>query len=847
MPSRQIRRFLDRARGPGTIKALACAYGASVAQKKSSSREFLRGVIVLARLARQAEPAAFSDSPLHRYSRAGSNPHRLLLGRACSRMGLARNGRLALRRFRAFAFGGVHAFLGGLLVARHGRGLGFFALVPRLAAVTATWRQAGVLGLDQCGLGDLVTASWRRVLATGALVAVGGRLMRRDQLVLARTDKVGTAHADQGLTQHWPAFGVVVAQESLVQATLLFALDDSDRVALVGDLTQRVLARVVHGGRGRHRRRIERLHLIGAETVALEPQGQVHHVFIGGAGVGGDEVRNQVLLLARFLGILLEHALELVIAANARLHHLVERTFLGVFRGDFQVATHVVGHQFLDVLRRLDRQVITQARSDEDLLHTRQGTGAAIQLDQRRVVGVQVRADAREYAGRLAARGFDFRGLARDPVHVGRRATEVGDDAGEAGHLVTNLFDFADDRLFGAVLDDPAFVLGNGAEGAAAEAATHDVHREADHVVGRNFFLAVRRVRNARIGHAEHVVHFFGGHGNGRRVEPDIHFTMLLHQRAGVARVGLQMQHAVGVSIKHGIAPYFFHGRQTNDGLVAGHARAGEDLHDFGFVWIFDRPLFLLDGAGFGVLGVHVRVDDLVDLARTVDTGGVHFVPALRRIATDERGAAYIGDVFDLVAVGQTLGDFDNGAFGVAVQQDVGAGVDQDRITNLVLPVVVVRDATQGRFDAAEYDRHMFVGFLAALAVDQAGAIRTLARHAARGIGVIGADFLVRGVAVDHRVHVASSDTEEQVRLAELHEVVFGLPVRLRNDPDAKALGLQQPANDRHAKRGVIHVRITGHDDDVAGIPAKLIHLLPAHGQEWRWPETLGPVLWIVE
>ncbi|MDP0919671.1 hypothetical protein Q6272_32000, partial [Klebsiella pneumoniae] len=34
--------------------------------------------------------------------------------------------------------------------------------------------------------------------------------------------------------------------------------------------------------------------------------------------VGGDEVRDQVLLLARFLGVLLEHALELVIAAELR-------------------------------------------------------------------------------------------------------------------------------------------------------------------------------------------------------------------------------------------------------------------------------------------------------------------------------------------------------------------------------------------------------------------------------------------------------------------------------------------------------------------------------------------------
>ena len=80
---------------------------------------------------------------------------------------------------------------------------------------------------------------------------------------------------------------------------------------------------------GGHRRRVERLHLVGTEIVALEPQRKVHHVFVFGARVSGDEVRDQVLLFACFLGVLLEHALELVIAANARLHHLVERTFLG--------------------------------------------------------------------------------------------------------------------------------------------------------------------------------------------------------------------------------------------------------------------------------------------------------------------------------------------------------------------------------------------------------------------------------------------------------------------------------------------------------------------------------------
>ena len=307
------------------------------------------------------------------------------------------------------------------------------------------------------------------------------------------------------------------------------------------------------------------------------------------------------------------------------------------------------------------------------------------------------------------------------------------------------------------------------------------------------------------------------------------------------------MQHAVGVSVEHRVVAHLFHGRQADHRFVASHARAGEQLHDLRLVRVFQRPFALLNGAGFGVLSVHVRVDDLVDLARPVDTRGVHLVPALRRIAANKRGAAHVGDVFDLVAIGQALGHFNNGALGVAVQQNVGAGIDQDRVTHTVLPVVVMGDAAQGGFDTAKDNRYVFIGFFAALAVHQAGTVRALTGQAAGRIGVVRADFLVGGVAVDHRVHVAGRDAEEQVRLAELHKVVFRLPVGLGDDADAKALRLQQPADNRHAERRVIHVGIAGHDDDVAAVPAKLIHLFPTHRQERRRPETLGPILWIIE
>src|SRR6185436_2088372 len=38
-------------------------------------------------------------------------------------------------------------------------------------------------------------------------------------------------------------------------------------------------------------------------------------------------------------------------------------------------------------------------------------------------------------------------------------------------------------------------------------------------------------------------------------------------------------------------------------------------------------------------------------------------------------------------------------------------------------------------------------------------------------------------------------------------------------------------------------VRIAGDDDDIAGIPAELLHLVARHGQERRDAEARGPVL----
>jgi nitroreductase len=232
-----------------------------------------------------------------------------------------------------------------------------------------------------------------------------------------------------------------------------------------------------------------------------------------------------------------------------------------------------------------------------------------------------------------------------------------------------------------------------------------------------------------------------------------------------------------------------------------------------------------------------------LDAPGFVDAGRIDFEPALGRLAPHEGRTAHVGDLLHRLARGQAMGDLDDGALGIAVQQQVALGVHHDRAADLVLPVVVMRDATQRAFDAAEHDRHVAPGFLAALRVDDGRAVGPLAADVAGRVGVVAANLAVRRVAVDHRIHVAGGHAEEQVRLAQHLEGVGALPVGLRDDADAKALRLQHAADDRHAEARMVDVGIAGDDDDVAAVPAQGIHLGARRRQELRRAETGRPVL----
>ena len=337
------------------------------------------------------------------------------------------------------------------------------------------------------------------------------------------------------------------------------------------------------------------------------------------------------------------------------------------------------------------------------------------------------------------------------------------------------------------------------AEGAAAEAAAHDVDRKADHFPRGNFRLSVARVRRTGVGQAINVIHLGGAERNRRRVEPEVAVAVLLHQRAGVAGIRFEVELARGFGIGN---------------LVGLHRVVVRQAH------VGHRTVVMrLTGAGF------------VPVRSRRPTGRHH-----------ERAATQVADRVDRRPLGEPVRELDQRTLGVAEQQQVGLAVDQHGTLDGFRPVVEMRDAAQRSLDAADDDGHILECFARALGIDGDGVIGAPAGFGVGGVGIVRADFLVGRVTVNHRIHVAGGDAEEQFRLAEPAEVGGGFPVRLRDDADAKSLRLQQPADQRHAEARVVDVGIAGDEDDVAGVPAARIHFAARHRQEGGNAEALRPI-----
>jgi hypothetical protein len=93
------------------------------------------------------------------------------------------------------------------------------------------------------------------------------------------------------------------------------------------------------------------LHLVGLIAVLLEKHGQVNHGVKIAGRVAGDEVGNQILLLASLARFFLKYLAELFKVVARWLPHFGKHIGIGMLGGHLEIPAYVVPHQLTHVLR----------------------------------------------------------------------------------------------------------------------------------------------------------------------------------------------------------------------------------------------------------------------------------------------------------------------------------------------------------------------------------------------------------------------------------------------------------------------------------------------------------------
>ena len=136
-------------------------------------------------------------------------------------------------------------------------------------------------------------------------------------------------------------------------------------------------------------------------------------------------------------------------------------------------------------------------------------------------------------------------------------------------------------------------------------------------------------------------------------------------------------------------------------------------------------------------------------------------------------------------------------------------------------------NTAQAGFNTTNNNRNVFKRLAATLGINGDCAVGALAAFIVGRISIVVAQLFIRGVAVNHGVHVAGRHTKIQIGLAQLHKVVFILPVRLGNNAHPVTVCFQQAPDDCHTKTGVVHVRVACDQNNIAAIPAQFVHFGP--------------------
>ena len=218
-------------------------------------------------------------------------------------------------------------------------------------------------------------------------------------------------------------------------------------------------------------------------------------------------------------------------------------------------------------------------------------------------------------------------------------------------------------------------------------------------------------------------------------------------------------------------------------------------------------------------------------------------------------GAVHIGDALHRLPCRQAAGNGRGLPLAHAKADDICAGVLCDAGQHGIQPVIVMSKPPQRCFQSAQDHRQIRVRLLCQAGIDRGAAVRPGTGLAAGGILILRPGDLGHRIVADHTVHVASADKEAIFRLAKPLEVLAVGIAGLGQHAHPVALGLQQAADDRGPKAGVVYIGVAAHHYKIQLIPSAGFHISPADREKFgvggiglcRVIHSAGPLcaLWV--
>ena len=310
------------------------------------------------------------------------------------------------------------------------------------------------------------------------------------------------------------------------------------------------------------------------------------------------------------------------------------------------------------------------------------------------MVGVQVLADGRIDTGQPPADRLHFWIAASQPVHVRCGTAQVRDESGEPFHLVADFFDFPDDGVLRAALDDAPLMLGDRAECTAAETAPHDIHRETDHLPCRDPLIPIGGMWCPGIRQPIDTIHLFHREWQRRGIQPDITLTMCLHQRTGIARIRLLMQHTGRMGIQHRVILHLFERGQADHGPAICPSMQADPLcfyclHTFRLAGSSHHSFFQV--SRFLCLAClnlrEIRIRMRFDRSRLIQMRRINLHPVLRWFPPPghhECSSPQVADAADRLTGCHPVRQLDHRPFRIAIDQQVSLAVRQHRTADIV-------------------------------------------------------------------------------------------------------------------------------------------------------------------